>query len=341
MTNMRYTLEQIKTISFNGFNFEFSTETMDLISKLAQQVGSPSYIKTPIFQKRDHNHDNTNTFGSVQLNSNRKRKCNNNRGGGDMISNNEWEGIKTVQNSKIEQKTDFETQIDLLRLNLNKLTDKTFINMREKIIYTLNELLNVDEPLCEADNNKLGFIIYDILSNNKFYSKIYSELFTELIGVYPYLKIILDNSFANYLEQFSHLEFADPNNDYDRFCELNKINEKRKSVTHFFVNLSYNDVIPLKSMGLLLQNLLQLVSNLIETEDKKSEVDEITEHIAILFTKEMMNKLKQDKDYDSNNYTINGSSFEEMITKLSKSKSKNYKSLSAKAIFKYMDLIEM
>lgn len=341
MTTMRYTLEQINSISFNGFDFNFPPETMELISTIAQQVGSPSYIKTPIFQKRDHTTDDTNTFSSVSFKSNMNRKRNNNSNRNDMISNNEWQGIKTVQNSKIEQKTEFGTQIDLLRLNLNKLTDKTFTNMREKIMYILNDLLNVDEPLCEEDNDKLGFTIYDILSNNKFYSKIYSELFTELIGVYPYLKIILDNSFANYLEQFSHLEFVDPNNDYDRFCELNKINEKRKSFTHFFVNLSYNHVIPLKSIGILLQNLLQLVSNLIETEDKKSEVDEITEHIAILFTKEMMNKLKQDKDYDSNNYTINGVSFEDMITKLSKSKSKDYKSLSAKAIFKYMDVIEM
>ena len=51
MTTMRYTLEQIKTISFNGFDFNFPSETMQLISSLAQQVGSPSYIKTPIFQK--------------------------------------------------------------------------------------------------------------------------------------------------------------------------------------------------------------------------------------------------------------------------------------------------
>ena len=335
---MRYTLEQIKTISFNSFDFNFPTETMDLISTIAQQVGSPSYIKTPIFQKRIVA-DDVNTFSSVSFKSNMNKKRGNNRT--DMISNNEWEGIKTVQNSKIEPKNNFDNQIDLLRLNLNKLTDKTFIIMREKIMSILNDLLNVDEPLCEKDNKKLGFTIYDILSNNKFYSKIYSELFTELIGVYPYLKEIVDKSFANYLEQFSHLEFVDPNQDYDKFCEINKNNEKRKSVTHFFVNLSYNGVIPINSIGLLLRNLLQLVSNFIEIEDKKSEVDEITEHVAILFTREMLNSLTNIPNYDSNNYTINGISFKDMVTKLSKSKSKDYKSLSNKTIFKYMDLIEM
>ena len=337
---MKYSLAQINSISFNGFEFNVPPETIDLITMLAKQVGSPSYIKTPTFHKRENITSNVN---EDLFKTNRKRKCNNRNEIGNMnqISNNEWEGIKTIQNNKIETKTEFDTQIDTLRLSLNKLTDKTFLVMREKIITLLNTLLNQDEELCEDNNNKLGFTIYDILSNNKFYSKIYSGLFTELITVYPHLKTILDNSFTSYLEQFHNLEFVDPNQDYDRFCELNKINEKRKSRTMFFLNLSFNGVIPLQSIGTLLQKLLQLVFNLIDIEDKKPEVDEITEHIAILFTNEFTSKLENTIDYESNNYNVNKHSFGEVITEFAKSKSKDYKSLSAKAIFKYMDLIEI
>ena len=338
---MKYSLAQINSISFNGFEFNVPPETIDLITMLAKQVGSPSYIKTPTFHKRENISPNVN---EDLFKMNRKRKGNRNEMGNnrnEMMSNNEWEGMKTSQNNKIETKTEFDTQIDTLRLSLNKLTDKTFLVMREKIITLLNTLLNQDEELCEDNNNKLGFTIYDILSNNKFYSKIYSGLFAELITVYPHLKTILDNSFTSYLEQFHNLEFVDPNQDYDRFCELNKINEKRKSRTMFFLNLSFNGVIPLQSIGTLLQNLLQLVFNLINIEDKKPEVDEITEHIAILFTNEFTSKLKNTIDYESNNYNVNKHSFGEVITEFAKSKSKDYKSLSAKAIFKYMDLIEI
>ena len=53
----------------------------------------------------------------------------------------------------------------------------------------------------EDNNNKLGFTIYDILSNNKFYSKIYSGLFAELITVYPHLKTILDSRRKHFIQR--------------------------------------------------------------------------------------------------------------------------------------------
>ena len=335
-SNIQYSLSEINAISFNGFNYDVPLITITLITKLAQQVGSPLYIKTPTFHKRENIANDGNAMTSIK--PNRKRRGNNGR---DEISRNEWDGIKTSQNSKIEVKSEFETHIDILRLSLNKLSDKTFLIMREKIINTINAVINTDSILSENDNNKLGFTIYDILSNNKFYSKIYSELFSELINEYSYLKTILDNSFTSYLEQFNNLEFVEPNEDYDRFCELNKINEKRKSKTLFFMNLAFNGVIPLNSIGKLLQNLLQLIFDLIETENKSPEVNEISEHVAILFTKEFMRKFKNERDYDLNNYMVNSYSFEDCIVKLAKSKTKDYKSLSTKAIFKYMDLNEM
>ena len=225
--------------------------------------------------------------------------------------------IKTSKISKIEIKNEFETQIDNLHLSLNKLSDKTFLLMREKIINTINVIINSDNELTETENNKLGFTIYNILSNNKFYSKIYSDLFTDLINEYSYLKTILDDSFASYLEQFNNLEFVEPNEDYDRFCELNKINEKRKSKTLFFLNLAFNGVIPLESIGNLLQNLLQLTFDLIVIENKNQEVDDITEHVALLFAKDFITKIKTIPNYDGKKYMVNGLSFEDLIEKSS------------------------
>jgi hypothetical protein len=331
--NMVYTLSEINAISFNGFNYEIPETTINLIKSLAQQVGSPAYIKTPIFNKRE----NIGNDGHLKTNK-KHRRNNNNR---EEISKNEWLDIKTSKISKIEIKNEFETQIDNLHLSLNKLSDKTFLLMREKIINTINVIINSDNELTETENNKLGFTIYDILSNNKFYSKIYSDLFTDLINEYSYLKTILDDSFASYLEQFNNLEFVEPNEDYDRFCELNKINEKRKSKTLFFLNLAFNGVIPLESIGNLLQNLLQLTFDLIVIENKNQEVDDITEHVALLFAKDFITKIKTIPNYDGKKYMVNGLSFEDLIEKIAKSKPKDYKSLSTKTRFKYMDLNEM
>jgi hypothetical protein len=81
----------------------------------------------------------------------------------------------------------------------------------------------------------------------------------------------------------------------------------------------------------LLIKLLQLVLELINMPNKKNEVDELTENIAILF----------DIDVIDESYMVNEDSIIDTITKLAKTKTTDYKSLSNKAIFKFMDLVDM
>ena len=72
----------------------------------------------------------------------------------------------------------------------------------------------------------------------------------------------------------------------------------------------------------------------INQDNKKNEVDELTENIAILYKKELFSG---EIDYE----LIDGMTISEIIENLAHSKSKNYLSLSNKSIFKFMDLIEM
>ena len=46
-------------------------------------------------------------------------------------------------------------------------------------------------------------------------------------------------------------------------------------------------------------------------------------------------------DCDEEDYEISGDSIADTVTILARSKAKDFKSLSNKAIFKYMDLVEM
>ena len=84
-----------------------------------------------------------------------------------------------------------------------------------------------------------------------------------------------------------------------------------------------------------------MVSDYIHQSNKKFEVDEITENIAILFNKDIIRSVEDCDDYDEDSYIIDGLSIMELITVFAKSKAKDYKSLSNKAIFKCMDLVEM
>ena len=51
MTTIKYTLQDFERIKFEGFDFNIPSETLALITDLASHVGSPNYIKTPIFKK--------------------------------------------------------------------------------------------------------------------------------------------------------------------------------------------------------------------------------------------------------------------------------------------------
>ena len=50
----RYLLNDFNNLLFTGFNYELPAETIRIISELALEVGSPDYVKTPIFQKREN-----------------------------------------------------------------------------------------------------------------------------------------------------------------------------------------------------------------------------------------------------------------------------------------------
>ena len=122
---------------------------------------------------------------------------------------------------------------------------------------------------------------------------------------------------------------------------MNVLNEKRKLTSQLFVYLSLNGLIPRLSIYELLVSLLRTMAEFINQPDKKFEVDEIAENMAILFNKDIIKAVEDTEDYDEDLYIINGLTLIELITVFAKSKAKDYKSLSNKSIFKCMDLVEM
>ena len=90
-----------------------------------------------------------------------------------------------------------------------------------------------------------------------------------------------------------------------------------------------------------LKDLLELVMSMINQTDKKNEVDEMTENVAILFNKDIIQGAEDDSDCEEDELEISGKTIVETVTLLAKSKVKDYKSLTNKAVFKYMDLVEM
>jgi hypothetical protein len=322
---IRYTLEDFNNLIFNGFNYELPSETLKIISELSLEVGSPSYVKTPIFQKRE------NPI-KTEMGSGFKKK----KGKNMEINDNDWETLRTFQATKIEERVGINSEIDNIRSHLNKLSDKNYIDIRNKIMDIIDNVFNNNES--PEDIKRVSSTIFEIASTNRFYSKMYADLYCDIITNYEIMKEVFKESLNQFIELFNVIEYVDPSVNYDKFCKINKDNEKRKALGAFFINLSLNGIIPNLTIVNITRNLLFQIYSFISQENKKNEVDELTENIALFYKKEFY----EDDDDDNAEYElINGFTISEIIKKLAHSKVKDYKSLTNKAIFKFMDMIDM
>ena len=333
---MRYTLDNINQTLFEGFDYKLSEKTLEIISSLSLQVGSPDYVKTPNFQKREN---------PMKIEPKRNGGGEGGGGGGggysgggvrnrrgkalEITTDEDWNSIKTT--TKVEEKDAFSTQIDSIRVYLNKITDKNYIDMRNKIIDLIDKL--IIENITAENLSILSYILFDIASTNRYYSKIYADLYSDLSKKYEVIKTTFEKNLEKFTDLFNNIEYVDPDTNYNRFCEINKINEKRKALASFYFNLMTNNIISKTQIKDIIKNLLSQIFAFISQDDKKSEVDELTETVIILYKKELY-----DTDYSKEieGYTIN-----EIVHKIANSKVKDYKSLTQKSLFKFMDLIDM
>lgn len=323
-TTLKYSLKDFTDIAFNGFNFEISPAVIDVISKLAQEVGSPDYVKTPVFKKRENPMKmDQPVLSSRERDFGYKKK----RGPRDV----DYELVRSFQTTKLESKIGLDAHIDAIRSNLNKMTDKNYIDIRNKVTDIIDIILK--DTANSDDITRVSLVIFEIASTNRFFSKMYAELYADLIGKYDILRFVFEDSLSRFMDLFDTIEYVESTVDYDMFCKNNKDNERRKSLSAFFVNLMINNIISKDIIIDLTRNLLVQFKLYIVEENKKNEVDELAENIGILYKKSL---------YDGMTYElIDGMTINETIQSIASSKIKDYKSLTNKAVFKFMDLIDM
>lgn len=338
-SNYTYSIDYFNNIAFNGFQYIMPIETVNIISELALEVGAPTYVKTPIFQKTDQRlnplKDSNSSAASLMGNNIAFKKR---RGNKHMESNDEdWETMRTFQSTKIEKNTGIASDISNIRTYLNKLTDKNYEDLKNKVLVVIQQLQDSSTNL--EDMSQVSTALFDIASTNRFYSTIYANLYTDIIKNYEIMKEPFENSLNKFLELFDNIEYVDPTVDYDKFCKINKDNEKRKALSSFFINLMNNGVIQKTTIIQIIRKLLNTIYSFISLEDKKNEVDELAENIAILYKKEMYvdNDNKGDLEYEQ----IDGLTITEVIEKIANSSVKDYHSLTKKTVFKFMDLVDM
>lgn len=217
--------------------------------------------------------------------------------------------------------TEEATQLNNIRVLLNKLTDKNYDDFYIRIE---NELQKFNPIPIEISK----FII-DISTINVFYVKIYAALYIKLSIQYPILKTYFLESIQHFTTVFDDIIYISPEVDYNGFCLMTGTNKKRRALSEFISQLTIFKLIDKNITTNIVDILFTKFLTWINQENKINETDEIVENLILLF---------KAVDQCIPCQYLNNKTIHEMINEIKTYKSKNFKSLSSKSIFKFMDL---
>jgi len=327
--SITYSLQNFADIAASGFNYAIAETVLLLINKLSSEVGSPTYVKTPVFQKKMH-HDTTGHGASSKEDSRSSGGGGKKRGPSGGKEEEDWTTIRSFQATKIEKKEGIDGLINKMQLVLNKVTDKN----KEDSIRAISDILNelVDSGATVEDMSKVGATVFAIASTNRFYSKLYADIYANLIENYEMLKDAFQTSFNAFEGLFQSIQCGDPDKNYNEYCDFVKINEQRRALSLFFVNLCKNGVLSSETLLKTLCTLVLQMDTLMKIPDKTNEVSELSEIIGIIYSEDLM--------HITSDCLIEGVTIKQWIVKVSKSAPKTYLSFPSKAKFKLMDMAD-
>jgi L-rhamnose mutarotase len=389
----RYDLPDYAAFMNMGFELKLPDDVIKSVSDLADLVGAPTYIKTPVFPVRDPSEfrsgsslallsSNANGGGSTtayhvagsSANSFQNRFGSSSIvGGGSILSssiggthaitrtnssrnqqipNSEWDTILSFQKTELKKKEGIELSIDNIRSYLNKLTDKTYDTMLSNILKEITGLFDACKNDTSEEHNTLTVMnrvassIFTTASSNAFYSEIYARLFQDLMSKekepdhaeYAVFRNVFEQNLASFMSLFDTIEYCDPKKNYDKFCDINKANEKRKAMSRFIVNLMKFGIVEKSQVLALMKQIQELMYANIRQEGKTNEVDELAENLFIM-VKHAHTVLKDRSRNDPETVEIFHTRVEQMV-EVSKMKIKSKPSITNKTIFKHLDMLD-
>ena len=340
-----YQISDFEAITWNGFECELPQQMIDLISRIADQVGAPSYVKTPVFPKRDKPDDQGQGQGQGQgqvqgqvqgqgqgpdqgTQARKKHRI----ASSAEITEDDWESIRSFQATELKKRQGIDAHLDGIRSDLNKITDKTYDEVFAALCARIDELK--DEPDA-AHLITVGAAIFNTASSNHFFSAVYARLFRQLLHKYDAVfQNVFQSNFDQFMALFKTIEHADAKKDYTRFCEVNKTNDKRRAMSLFIINLMKEGVVTTLQVLDIVQQLQSLIRENMRQSDRTNEVEELTENLFIIL-----------KDAHSFLRAGHAEEWTAIVTEVEftgQLKPKNAKcpSITNKTIFKHMDILD-
>jgi len=249
----------------------------------------------------------------------------------------DWKTTQTFKATKIEVKVGTEKLMNDIRIALNKLSNKNIETMKVVIQELIKQIIQEteDEPeRQEQEMKKVAQVIFDIASSNKFYAELYAGLYADLMKEYDILKVKIVDLVDNYKTTILNIKAVDPNEDYDGYCKYTKTNDLRKAMVSFIVFLMKKDVFEKENVVDILIYLQDLVLKYAEENGRTNEIEEIIENIYLFMT------LGKDELSKNAVWTETVIPNIQNLSKLRKTDLVRYVSMSNRAVFKLMDILD-
>lgn len=317
----RYQIDDFENILCGGIQLQLPSSVMDVISRIASQVGASDYVRTPLFPKKN-NPNQSAANNSSNNNSNRRKGIKN-----QQINDDDWDAIRNFQTTEIKKKEGIEATIGNIVKILNKISEKTYSKMFLEMCEEIQKIESENEEYL----SRIGETIFNIASSNSLCSGLYAKLFKELINRHNFIKNTFTVHFDKFSEIFTTIEYCNPDENYDRFCEINNANSKRRALSMFYVNLMKEGVISNDKIVKIIKNTQKYLSEKISTEGNKEIVDELSENVYIFITNSNED-LEDEDDWDD---------IISEIERISKLQIKDYPSFTNKTKFKHMDILDV
>jgi len=325
MSCVVYKLTDFDLIKRNGISYTLPQQTVDVIKKIATSVGAPEYIKTPYFgQNTQKKGKSQNTVKDITLDN--------------------WNATRNFKPTVMEKKKGIEMYVDKIRKSLNKITDKTYDKMLLQIIEEIDLIFKEHGTTENSDNaetndfmdqiKRIGDSIFDIASGNGFYSRMYAKLSKALMEKYEFMNDIFKCKINDNTYLFGDYAYCSPDSDYDQFCKNNKINEKRRALGLFYINLMIEGIVEESKIIKMIETIQQILIQEIAKENNSNIAEEMSEFIYIMITNGLP-ILKRTKETHAWKEII------ERVNLISCKKHKSEPSITNKTIFKHMDIMNI
>lgn len=246
-----------------------------------------------------------------------------------------WKSIRNFKTTKIEKKEGKEKLLGEIKICLNKLSSKNYETQKDKILELLKEL-KTEKLENETINVKsIAQTIFDIASSNQFYAELYAKLYKELIGYDTIFVEVLNVFLSTFTNNVKEIHYIDPDVDYDGYCSYNKQNDIRKSTSVFIIHLMKEQIIPVLKVMSIIVAFQDISIQYMDEPNRLNEVEEIAEMLYLILKCGISIFSNCKADYI----------WKFVITKniqtFSKYKKNDKKSISNRAIFKYMDILQL